>query len=437
MLTREQNTLLTQTGAGTPCGDLMRRYWQPLALSEELPADGAPRPVRILGQDLALFRDQYGRPGLIGLHCSHRRSDLTYGRIEAGGLRCLYHGWVFDVEGRCLEQPGEPEGSTFNERVQHLAYPCQEAGGLIFTYMGSGEAPVLPAFDFLQVPQESRWVTKIYHECNYLQGNEGNIDPQHLSFLHRFLEPAADSYGGSLSSLTGRDVAPTISVEETGFGARIYTVRKIGQDRNYVRITNFIMPNLSSFAGTLSEPNGELSQTSGYQMHWHVPIDDTHHWKYAIAFRYAGPLDKAYLQRTVAGELTDNYHMKRNAGNRYLQDRDEMKDRTFSGLGFNFQAHDAYATESQEPILDRSAEHLGTTDRAIILARQMLLRSIRTVQEGGDPPFVIRDAAVSPLQDMVVKADVLPASVDWTSYWREPLIGGRLTPAEQAVPVLG
>ncbi|HZT06222.1 MAG TPA: Rieske 2Fe-2S domain-containing protein, partial [Chloroflexota bacterium] len=143
MLTKEENDLLTQTGPGTPCGELMRRYWQPAALSEELPPGGAPVPVRLLGEDLVLFRDDAGHPGLLSLHCPHRGADLSYGRLEDGGIRCIYHGWLFDVSGRCLEQPGEPAGSTFHERIRHTAYPCVEKNGIIFAYLGPGEPPLL------------------------------------------------------------------------------------------------------------------------------------------------------------------------------------------------------------------------------------------------------------------------------------------------------
>src|SRR5918996_4744741 len=131
MLTKEENELLTRTGPGTPCGELMRRYWQPAALSEELPPGGAPLPVTLFGEELVLFRDDQGRIGLIGLHCSHRGADLSYGRLEDGGLRCIYHGWLYDRTGRCLEQPGEPEGSTFHERIRQTAYPCREVAGVI------------------------------------------------------------------------------------------------------------------------------------------------------------------------------------------------------------------------------------------------------------------------------------------------------------------
>src|SRR5881628_3635579 len=159
MITIEENNLLTQTSRGTPAGELLRRYWQPVALLEELPAGGAPLSMRILGEDLVLFRDDHGRVGLLGIHCSHRGTNLSYGRIEDGGLRCLYHGWLYDVHGRCLEQPGEPAGSTFHERIQHTAYPCREVGGLILAYLGPGEPPLVPNYEFLTAPEDYRFAT--------------------------------------------------------------------------------------------------------------------------------------------------------------------------------------------------------------------------------------------------------------------------------------
>src|SRR5262250_3518433 len=183
MIASDENNLLTQIGPGTPCGGLLRRYWQPVALAEELPEGGAPLKVKILSEELVLFRDDQGRPGLLGLHCSHRGTDLSYGRIEDGGLRCLYHGWLYDVAGRCLEQPGEPGGGEHRDAIRHLAYPCQEAAGVIFTYMGPRKPPLFPNYDFIRASSDHVCVEKIFHECNYLQANEGNIDPVHLSFL--------------------------------------------------------------------------------------------------------------------------------------------------------------------------------------------------------------------------------------------------------------
>jgi phthalate 4,5-dioxygenase len=165
MLTKEENDLLTQVGPGTPGGEMLRRYWQPVVLAEELPAGGAPLPVRLLGEDLVLFRDDSGQPGLLGIHCAHRGADLSYGRLEDGGLRCIYHGWLYDRTGRCLEQPGEPTGSTFHERIRQTAYPCVDRGGLILTYMGPDVPPLCPDYEFLMVPERQRSATKFFQEC--------------------------------------------------------------------------------------------------------------------------------------------------------------------------------------------------------------------------------------------------------------------------------
>src|SRR5437763_7496911 len=159
MLTTKENELLTRIGPGTAGGGLLRSYWQPAALAEELPPDGPPLPVRLLGEDLVLFRDEQGRPGLLGIHCSHRGADLSYGRLEDGGLRCIYHGWLYDVEGRCQEQPGEPSGSTFHERIRQTSYPCVERCGMILSYMGPDDPPDVPGFDFLCAPSEQRAAT--------------------------------------------------------------------------------------------------------------------------------------------------------------------------------------------------------------------------------------------------------------------------------------
>ena len=164
MLTKEENDLLTQTGPGTACGQLLRSYWQPAALSEDLPSGGPPIPLRLFSEDLVLFRDEQGRIGLLDLHCSHRGTDLSYGRTEDGGLRCVYHGWLYDVTGQCLETPAEPQGSHLKEFVRHRAFPCVEQGGVIFTYMGAGEPPLLPNYEVLSAPPERRLMTKHYVE---------------------------------------------------------------------------------------------------------------------------------------------------------------------------------------------------------------------------------------------------------------------------------
>src|SRR5262249_12064570 len=157
---------LTQTGPGTPGGGMMRHYWHPIALSDELPPGGAPNPVRLFGEDLVLFRDNAGRAGLLGLACSHRCADLSYGRIEGGGLRCLCHGWLYDVNGRCLEMPAEPPSSRYKDEIRHLAYPCIERAGLIFAYMGGGEPPLFPEYEFLEADAAHRHLQKMILDCN-------------------------------------------------------------------------------------------------------------------------------------------------------------------------------------------------------------------------------------------------------------------------------
>ena len=205
-LTREENELLTLTGSGTPCGEVLRRYWQPVALSEELPFGGPPIPVCILSEDLVLFRDESGRPGLLGLHCAHRGADLSYGRLENGGLRCIYHGWLYDIHGGCLEQPGEPSGSMFHERIRQRAYPCHEVADIIFAYMGPGEPPIFPDYPPLLAAAEYRVSKKRFAECNFLQSHEGNLDPEHLSFFHHGLPKREGNYYGN--------AAPVVETEE-------------------------------------------------------------------------------------------------------------------------------------------------------------------------------------------------------------------------------
>lgn len=416
MLRSEDNDLLTQTSPGTPGGNMMRRYWQPVALAEELPVGGAPKSVRILGEDLALFRDDQGRTGLLGIHCAHRAADLSYGRVEDGGLRCLYHGWLYDVAGNCLEQPGEPVGSNFKEKVHQTSYPTVEFGGVIMAYMGSGEPPLPPNYEFLTLPGTSRFVSKFHHDCNYLQGNEGNIDPQHLSYLHRMLDEGIrpEAIVGSdetPNDYFGADATPRVEVEETDFGLRIFAVRRDSADAEYVRISNFIYPNIAAFPGRYP---------TGYGVNWHVPIDDTHHWKFSFTFNREAPLD----QSIPAGQWLDdveNYHHTRNLTNRYKQDRDEMETRTFIGLGRNFQLHDKWATEGPGPIQNRAAEHLGYTDKAIAAERRILLRAVRIVAEGGEAPHVIRDDRANHFQHLGAYGELLPIGTDWNTIWQRRL----------------
>jgi phenylpropionate dioxygenase-like ring-hydroxylating dioxygenase large terminal subunit len=437
MLTKEQNELLTRTGPGTPGGRLFRRYWQPVALAEELPPGAEPQPVRLLGEDLVLFRDAKENIGLMALRCPHRGADLSYARVEGEGLRCLYHGWLIARNGRCLDQPGEPAASDYKDKIRHPAYPCREAGGLILTYMGPGEPPPLPDFAFLSAPASHVWTSKLLHECNYLQGNEGNVDPQHLSFLHRMASPnkARDERQKQVDALMGANLAPVIHVEETAYGLRLSSTRALPDDKKYVRVTNFIMPNNSAFdGGPLQDPAKSPPKPNvGYWMHWHVPIDDTHHWKYAVAYCYDSPIDKEYQHRSVRSEVTEDFDSRRRRSNRYLQDRREMENTTFLGMGFNFYDHDRFAVESQGAISDRTRENLGVSDRAIMAMRRQMLRAIEDMERGEDPLLAGRNTTPAAVADLVVVSQTVPASVDSAVVWRDYRADGKKSAAAPAL----
>ncbi|MGB7949192.1 MAG: Rieske 2Fe-2S domain-containing protein [Candidatus Binatia bacterium] len=422
MLTLEENDLLTRTAPGTPGGALLRQYWQPVALTEELPANGAPLPVRIMSEDLVLFRDDQGELGLLGLHCSHRRADLSYGRVEHGGLRCLYHGWLFDRHGNCLEQPCEPPGKRFCEKVHHLAYPCQERSGIIFAYMGPGVPPLFPAYEPFLAPPGHVLVTKIFHECNYFQANEGNLDPSHVSYLHRqgnvpenLKRPVEGTDGKLPLALYEADMAPEIGAEETDYGVRIFSTRQTERDRIFFRVTNFIIPNKATIPGPMSG--------DGYNLYWHVPIDDTRHWRYDIVFRRSAPMEEKDIARNreILDELGPDYHPLRNRSNRYLQDRESMKTWSFSGMGRIFNVQDTAIVEGSGSIVDRTKEFLGPSDKAIIAARRMMLRAIREVSSGGEPPHIIRTPEANRFPHLMVVSEVISNGLDWRSHWRNKL----------------
>lgn len=412
-MNQEENELLTRTGPGTPCGELLRRYWMPAALSEEV-GHGMPLALKLLGEELVLFRDDQGRPGLLGLHCSHRGADLSYGRIEDGGLRCIYHGWLYDIHGRCLDQPCEPAGAAQRDGVRHRAYPCVERAGTIFAYMGPGEPPLFPNYEFLSVSEDRIFAIKLFSDCNYLQGNEGNMDLAHLSFLHynprnRDVEivPGAD--------LNPRGAAPQMEsyeAELTAHGVRSYKIRRLNDPNHYrLYMTEFVLPNLTAFFGE------QYGLEGAYSINWHVPIDDEHHWKYTFIFSRQGPIDREATRRRRA-DMTPDYRPLRQKVNRYQQDRESMKKESYSGIAMNFQVQDLCVTEGMGPIQDRSQEHLISMDVPVVLARKLLFKAIRDLQEGREPANVVRD----PEQNRFLidaSDDLIPASQPWKDYMKE------------------
>lgn len=406
-MTREENELLTQTGPGTPCGELMRRFWQPVALSEELPRGGAPLPRRLLSEDLVLFRDDRERLGLLGLHCSHRGADLSYGRVEDGGLRCIYHGWLYDIGGNCLDQPGEAGGGAGKGSIRHVAYPCLERAGIIFAYLGPGEPPVFPGYEFLSGSEDHVVSTKLFHECNYLQGAEGSADVIHLSCLHH------NKFRDASIPFSGRGAAPTLETVEaelTDFGFRVCKVRRM-EGKSHVFIGTFLLPTL--FAFPLVPGSAE-----GYVVNWHVPIDDTHYWEYAIFFNRERPLDKENILRERT-EMTPDYKPVRNRSNRYMQDRASMKTESYSGVGLIFDPQDVCVLEGMGPIQDRMKEHLISSDLPTILIRKLLLKSISEVQQGGEMTNVSREPKPNGYPHVLAYSGVLGNATNWKEYWRQ------------------
>ena len=414
MLTQEQNDAITRAGPGMPGGDLLRRYWQPVAMSSELPAGGAPVPVDLLGEELVLFRDERGRAGLLDRHCCHRGTDLSYGRLEDGGLRCLYHGWLYDVTGKCLEQPAEPKNSTFKDKVRQTAYPVVERAGALFAYMGPGDPPQFPNYDFFTAAPEYLHASKVFVACNYVQANEGNYDPAHVGFLHRTrgenraANRALHRVGVSDAEEAAVDSGepPRLEVETTAFGLRVYQIRSGGPGRTYLRITIFGMPNFSVIAG----PQGG----DGHIGIWHVPIDDGSHWRWHFAVRRDAPLDHDGRYASSHKSATDyeaEFFLRRKSANRYLQDRSTLEE-TFTGMGSSFNTHDAFATESQGAIQDRTRENTAASDTAVVAARRLMLSGVTDVRAGKEPLGVVRDPAQNHFPDLLSFDVLADAALD-------------------------
>jgi phthalate 4,5-dioxygenase len=404
MMSKEETELLTRVGPGTPAGEWFRRYWQPVALAEEIPLGGAPKQVRLLGEDLVLFRDDKGRLGLLDIYCSHRGTNLSYGRVEDGGLRCLYHGWLYDVHGRCMEQPAEIGGGKDRDSIRHPAYPCKEFGGFIFTYMGPGEPPQLPPLEALRSPSEQRFIKKYLLECNYLQSSEGDVDSSHLSILHTQF----DANDGTPHRLYAQDRAPQIEVEAAEFGMRTYAVRNTGADKKYVRTSYFIMPDIFIFP--------EASGLNGWTVNLQVPVDDTHTYKYQLTYCRDRALELEKLRAAYEVNIFPDFRLKRNQSNRYMQDREEMKTKTFTGMGVTFGVHDAFASESPGAIRDRTREHLYSSDIGLVVYRKLLKKGIQDVQEGREPPRVPIESGTDRIPYIQVIAKIIPSSTNVKEY---------------------
>jgi phenylpropionate dioxygenase-like ring-hydroxylating dioxygenase large terminal subunit len=421
MLSVQQNDLITRTGPGTSAGALMRHYWQPAALVDEL-AERPIKPVQLFGEDLVIFRDGKGRYGLLGRHCPHRGTDLAFGRLEGSGLRCAFHGWLFDTAGACLETPAEPDDSNLCANIRQTAYPVVERGGILFAYMGPGEAPAFPHFDCFVAPDTHTFAFKGMIDCNWLQSLEVGIDPAHTSFLHRFFHDEDPSQGyGKLFRDTSIDSdmpmtqimrefpRPRIEVENTDYGLRLITLRQISDKSTHVRVTNLMFPN--AFIIPMSR---EMTITQ-----WHVPIDDERHYWYAIFTSFGAPVNKDEMrrQRLELYELPD-YIPRKNKSNNYGFDPHEQERETYTGMGADINVHDQWACESMGAIQDRTTEHLGQSDKAISAYRRILRDAIAQAGSGGKPLMVL-DAAGATRLTGPAAIDGIGPTEGWQSYWRD------------------
>ncbi len=422
MLSAEQNDLITRIGPGTPAGNLLRCYWQPAALVDELSGNRPVKPVRLFGESLVIFKDDQGRYGLIERACPHRGTDLAFGRLEDGGLRCAFHGWLFDVTGKCLETPAEPDGSRMCDHIRQKAYPVAERSGILFAYLGPGEPPELPHLDCFVAPDSHTFAFKGLIDCNWLQSLEVGVDPAHTSFLHRFFhdEEPGQGYGklfrdhsiDSQMPMTKvmRDYSrPRIEVEPTDYGMRIVTLRPISDADTHVRVTNLVFPN--SFVIPMSS---EITITQ-----WHVPVDDTRHYWYAIFTSFGAPVDKDEMrrQRLELYELPD-YVPRKNKSNDYGFDPQEQAHETFTGMGTDINVHDQWACESMGAIQDRTREHLGQSDKAISAYRRILRNAIEQAGNGGRPLMVLDAAAAAGITGPAAIDGIGPTG-DWQSYWQK------------------
>lgn len=432
----ELNERITRVGPGTPAGRLLRHYWQPVALLDEfdpaLDPTMALRPVkavRVLGQDLVLFRDADGRFGLLDRDCPHRGADLAYGRNEGDGLRCPFHGWKFDISGQCTETPAEPAGSSLCTRIRQRSYPLLEKAGVLFAWLGpeGSTPPPFPDLDCFKAPASHSFAFKGLWHCNWLQAFEVGIDPAHASYLHRFFNDASldDAYGKQFRGASAGDIGgdrlpmtkvlrefaqPDIAFTSQPYGFQLTTLRPINDELTHVRVTNAVFP--QTFVIPLSET---MTIT---QMH--VPVDDTRNYWYAFFTSFAEPVNKKTMrdQRLQAVTLPD-YIPKAGAHNQWGFNAEEQMTRTYLGMGEDdINVHDQWACESMGAIQDRTREHLGTTDKVIMANRRLLLAALDTVEQGGTPPGIADPSLHGAIAGPDTVDGIAPAQ-GWQAWWQD------------------
>ena len=359
MLTAEQNEYLTRVGPGTPAGELLRRYWHPVAIAADLTAENPTKFVRILGEDLVLFQTPRGEVGLLDDRCAHRGASLSYGRVEDRGIACPYHGWLYDKGGNCLEVPNEPPGSEFCLTVKQKAYPVQKLAGLYWAYLGPQPAPLIPKYDIWARTDGWHWLRALPQlDCNWLQAMENSVDTAHLHILHQ--ELVTDGFKVESTTRGTIDNLKHYEIKEFAHG---FIKRRVFKDGK-VEEHPLLFPTV-------------LRQANRTQIR--VPIDDTHTWIVYVHF-----VPDSAEPRPANGEVPINY-------------RKPFKNPTSARHPFTkfrldeVDAQDFMAWETQGAILDRTRERLATSDHGVVMYREMLVREIKKVQQGLEPINVFRD----------------------------------------------
>jgi nitrite reductase/ring-hydroxylating ferredoxin subunit len=438
MLSREDNEALARVGPGTLMGNLMRQYWLPALLSSELAApDCPPLRLRLLGENLIAFRVTSGAVGVIQDACPHRGASMFFGRNEEEGLRCVYHGWKFDVTGACADMPSEPAESNFKNKVRTRAYPCRERGGVVWTYMGPREQPPeLPELEINMLAEGRARPSLTLMEANWLQTIEGDLDTAHLGFLHLGSVKPEDTTPGSYDYYTVKDRHPRYEVQDAEFGLTYAAYRAAEDDTVYWRIAHFMFPFYTLI------PTGALGAVIRGQF-W-VPLDDEHtmYWGWGVANaapagrdgaagtasnaatgRPAGAAGRGgfdYLPNTT--DWLGRWRLDQNKGNDYLIDREaQARGDSFTGVR-GVRQQDKVVTESMGAIYDRTREHLGTSDTMIIRTRRKLLKAAKDLHHFGIVPPGVDDPGVYRSRSGSV---ILPRGVDWitaTEHLRRPRV---------------
>jgi phenylpropionate dioxygenase-like ring-hydroxylating dioxygenase large terminal subunit len=429
MLSQADNEFLTRSGPGTPMGELLRRFWMPALLSEELPErDGPPKKIRILGEDLLAFRATDGRVGIVEPHCPHRGAGLYYGRNEECGLRCAFHGWKFDVDGNCLDQPNLPDKNKYPAGVKAKAYKTIERGGLVFVYMGERAVPPpLPEIDAIMIDNpDDRNIALTHRECNWLQAVEGDIDTSHLGFLHAGHIDATKMDPNDAATYSVLNKSPAINVSEMPFGTMYSAQRAAMAGHEHHRFASFIFPFWVVYPSDRMERN--LSANA-----W-VPINDEHTMIFNIdlqrangrfkSLRYADgsiipglarPLE--YLPRTT--DWMGRWRPVKNRSNDHGLDR-EMQRRGESYTGIvGIPLQDQAIQETMDTIIDRTQEHLASSDRMVMLTRRVLLNAVKDYEDTGKLPAVLDDPS---LCRKARGGDVIsPAGTDWLEAYEDAM----------------